>query len=161
MEEIKKLTSDSDIYRSADIIRKAFEDVTQKFQITKENFPSYAAFITPEKLKGFKAKGGEMYGLFIDNVQTGFVAIEEARQGIYYLMKLSILPEYRHKKYGEKLMQSMFETVKTRNGKIISMAVLEDAATLKEWYIKLGFKEVRKQKFHHIPYPVCFMEKEI
>lgn len=47
-----------------------------------------------------KENGIEMYGLYEEDRFVGFVALEKANEEVYWLEKLAVLPEFRHKGYG-------------------------------------------------------------
>jgi ribosomal protein S18 acetylase RimI-like enzyme len=94
-------------------------------------------------------------------MQVGFVAIEKADDKVYYLDKLAVLPEYRHKGYGGKLVEFVSNFVKKHNGQKVSLGMINESTVLKKWYQKLGFKETGTQSFEHLPFTVCFMEKSL
>lgn len=102
-----------------------------------------------------------MFGLFKENIQIGFVAIESADPKTFYLEKLAVLPEYRHYGYGKKLLDFVFNYVKNKNGSIISIGIINDNNILKDWYLSNGFTEKSTKEIKHLPFTVCFMEKEI
>jgi ribosomal protein S18 acetylase RimI-like enzyme len=158
---IKEIVTQSELITSVDILRKSFGTVAEEFNLTKENCPTNAAFITIDKLKELKGKGIVFFGLFLQKRQIGFVALEKAGTDLFYLEKLAVLPEYRHNGYGEKLMDFCFDYAKNHNLKRISIAIIDEHSILKRWYIKYGFNISRIKKFDHLPFTVCFMEKKV
>jgi len=60
-------------------IPDSFSTVAKEFNLTPQNCPSNPAFITTDALCQIKEKGINMFGLFISDVQTGFVAVEKSR----------------------------------------------------------------------------------
>jgi ribosomal protein S18 acetylase RimI-like enzyme len=102
-----------------------------------------------------------MYGGYVNDILAGFVALEKASEDNYYLEKLSVLPQYRHHGYGERLLSFAFETVKTLGGKKVSIGIINDNTVLKNWYIRNGFVETGRRVFEHLPFEVCFMERLI
>ena len=58
-------------------------------------------------------------------------------------------------------MDFVFETVRQRGGKKVSIGIINVNTVLKNWYIGYGFTETGKRKFSHLPFEVCFLEKEI
>ncbi len=102
-----------------------------------------------------------MFGLFNNDFQTGFIALEKPGNDMYYIEKLSVLPECRHNLYGSKLINFAFDFIKKDKGKTVSIGIIEEHKILKEWYMKFGFTEVSLQKFNHLPFTVCFMEKNL
>ena len=99
--------------------------------------------------------------MFHDGRQIGFVAIEKASDEFYYMEKLAVLPEYRHRGFGKKLMDFVSDYVKAKNGKKISIGIINENSRLKTWYQAYGFEETGLYQFEHLPFVVCFMEKEV
>ena len=159
MFEIKKIENiDQDCVR---VIRDSFITVADEFNITKQNAPTNPAFIEIETLQTMKQKGIDMYGAFINNAVIGFVAIEKVSEDLYYMEKLAVLPEYRHKGYGTRLIDFVVETVKKAGGKKISIGIINENKVLKDWYIRNGFSETEIREFSHLPFTVCFLERAV
>jgi len=159
MFEIKKIENiDQDCVR---VIRDSFITVADEFNITKQNAPTNPAFIEIETLQTMKQKGIDMYGAFINNAVIGFVAIEKVSEDLYYMEKLAVLPEYRHKGYGTRLIDFVVETVKKAGGKKISIGIINENKVLKDWYIRNGFFETEIREFSHLPFTVCFLERAV
>jgi ribosomal protein S18 acetylase RimI-like enzyme len=102
-----------------------------------------------------------LFVLFSGDRQVGFVAIEKADNNLYYMEKLAVLPEYRHKGYGTRLVRFVLDYIKNKGGKKLSTGIIDEHTILKNWYKGMGFKEISTQKFPHLPFTVCFMEKEL
>jgi ribosomal protein S18 acetylase RimI-like enzyme len=147
--------------KSAEVIRNSFIDVAKEFGITKDNVPTNGAFIKPVNIQAMYKKGINMYGINENSVQIGFVALEKAKESLYYIEKLSVLPEFRHKGYGKALLDYVCNEVKSKSSGTISVALIDENTVLKNWYKAYGFIQIKKKKFSHLPFTVCFMEKEI
>jgi GNAT superfamily N-acetyltransferase len=108
-------------------------------------------------------EGVSMFNWIEKGEMVGFVAIEQSdlTKPWWYIEKLSVLPAFRHKGIGEKLMQFAVNEIERRGGTYISIALIDEQTILKEWYTQLGFKCVASKKFDHLPFRVCFMEYEI
>lgn len=149
---------------SAKVLRDSNIALANEFNNTKENVqnvPTVAAFISPDTLAKMKKKGIELFGAYEDNKCVGFVAIEKANKDVFYMMKLSVLPEYRHKGYGKDLINFVSNNVKENGGTIISIGVINKDKVLKEWFIRHGFVETGVKKFEHLPFELCLMEKAL
>jgi ribosomal protein S18 acetylase RimI-like enzyme len=146
---------------SVNIIRRAFGTVAAEFSLTTENCPNHPAFITPEQLSQLRAKGLRFFGIFINNRQVGFVAVEKADDTLYYMEKLAVLPEYRHSGYGRKLMEFVINHVKNKGGETLSLGMIDKHTILKNWYKEIGFREISTKEFEYLPFTVCFMDFEI
>jgi ribosomal protein S18 acetylase RimI-like enzyme len=147
-----------DYEASARVIREAFLTVAEEFNITRENAPSNGAFIEADALEMLADKGVKLFNVYEDGALAGFFALEDAGEGVYYLEKLSVIPEKRHNGIGKTIMDYSQEYVKRHSGKKISIAIIDENAVLKRWYIDYGFAEVRLKTFEHLPFTVCFME---
>ena len=158
---IKEIADEEELIKSVDIIRKSFATVANDFGLTEENCPTNPAFIKVEKLREQKHNNILMFGLYDNDSQIGFVAIEKADDDTYYMEKLSVLPEYRCKGYGKKLMEFVFAYVGNKKGKKVTIGIINENINLKNWYKKCGFTETGTKKFAHLPFTVCFLEKQI
>jgi ribosomal protein S18 acetylase RimI-like enzyme len=157
---IREITSEAEIQTSLHIIRESFKTVAEELHLTQENAPTHPSFITLDSLLQQQTRAN-YFGLFNDNTQLGFVAIEKAEGNIYYLERLAVLPGHRHKKYGETLVNFVIEYAKKAGGIKLSLAMIDSHTVLKDWYKSLGFKEKETKKYEHLPFAVCFMEKGI
>ncbi len=128
---IKEITNDSEMEDSIKVIKGSFITVAKEFNINEENCSTNPAFITFEKLKASKEKGVKLFGLFQNNKQIGFVAIEKASDALYYMERLAVLPEHRHKGHGKELMNFAFDYARREKGKRISIAIIDENSILK------------------------------
>ena len=159
---IREIDDEKGLIQSVEVIRQAFGTVARDFHLTEANCPSNPAFINIDKLKkAGKEKGAKFFGLFIDNRQAGFVAIEKANESLFYMERLAVLPEYRHAGYGKKLMDFVCDYVKKENGAKVSIGIMNENRILKKWYQDYGFIEMEIKEFQHLPFTVCFMEKNV
>ena len=117
---IREIT-DNELSRSARVIRDSFRTVAAEFGLTRENSPTHPSFTTVRQLRKLKDKGLMFFGLFLDDRQVGFVAIEKADNKLYYMEKLAVLPGYRHKGCGTGLVRFVFDYVQERDGKTLSI----------------------------------------
>ncbi len=131
------------------------------FGLTEENCPGNAAFTTLERLKKLKEKNAAFFGLYGDDKQIGFVAVEKASDAVYYVERLAVLPEYRHEGHGKKLMDFACDHVRKRKGETVSIGIINKNVALKNWYKTQGFVETGTRQFEHLPFTVCFLEKGI
>lgn len=153
---IKELT-ESDLPAGADIIRRAFATVAAEFGLTKENCPTNGAFIDADRLLDEYRRGIKMFGLFGEDRQLGFVALERKDEDTFFLEKLAVLPEFRHNRYGGMLMDCAKEYVAQAGGKNISIGIILENQRLLQWYKTLEFVETGTKKFDHLPFTVCFL----
>ncbi|KPU45532.1 protease synthase and sporulation negative regulatory protein PAI 1 [Oxobacter pfennigii] len=152
---------DDDYSLYAEVVSKSFLTVAREFNFTEENAPTNPAFIKPRHIMRMKEKGINMFGLFLDNICIGFVAVEKIDNECFCMERLSVLPEYRHKGYGNMLVNFIFDFVKKFGGKKITIGIVNDNEILKRWYIKKGFCQTGTKTFEHLPFEVGYMERTI
>lgn len=158
MDVIKEVKNRQDLENSVKVIRASFKTVAFEFGLNERNCPTHPSLIKLDKLLELEKKA-RLFGLFLDNSQAGFVAVEKADDRVYYIDKLAVLPEHRHKGYGRKLVEFVLEDVKKQNGEKVSLGMINESEVLKNWYKQLGFRETGTRIFEHLPFTVCFMEK--
>ncbi|MDO9333828.1 MAG: GNAT family N-acetyltransferase [Dehalococcoidales bacterium] len=112
-------------------------------------------------MTALKKKGVNFFRGFLGETQVGFVVLEKADEALYYMEKLAVLPGYRHQGYGRKLVEFAVDYVRSHNGKKISIGTIDEHTILKNWYKKLGFREISTRKFNHLPFTVGYMEIDI
>lgn len=140
-------------------VKTSFQTITKNFNLTEKDNPSSPAFTNITKLKEMKVNGIKMYGLYVGVKQEDFVAIEKANDKVFYMERLAVHPDSRHKGYGRNLIDFVVEYAKQNGGKKASIGIINENERLKNWYKKYGFKETGLKKFGHISFTVCFMEK--
>ena len=155
--EIRDIINPGEIRSSLEVIRASFRTVAEELGLTEGNCPAHASFITLDKLNELN-KRAHFTGLYQGGRQVGFVAIEKADNGVYYLDKLSVLPQHRHKGYGKRLVEYVLTWVKEEGGSRVSLGMIDSHTVLKEWYEELGFRVTGTKKFDHLPFTVCFMD---
>lgn len=152
---------ESEIEECATVIRKSFATVAKEFNITKENCPTHTSFIQADKLKFKFDLGCPMFAYIDDDKIVGYFSLVPKQDNVMELDHLSVLPEYRHKRYGAEMIKYAVETAKSMNANTIKIGIIEENTTLKNWYIKNGFIHLGTRKFEHFPFTVGFMEYKI
>ena len=156
---IEKVDLGKEAEELAAVIRASFITVAEDFEITPENAPTNPAFLQKDDLlKSAENKGVNYYGYYEYGKLIGCYALEKALQGTYYLERLAVVPEERHRGIGMKLVMDSFQRVKERGGVKVSVAIIDEHQVLKDWYKSIGFKETGRKTFSHLPFNVCFLE---
>jgi ribosomal protein S18 acetylase RimI-like enzyme len=158
MDVIRELKNRQELENSVKVIRHSFQTVALEFGLNELNCPTHPSLMTLDKLLELEKKA-RLFELFSDNLQVGFVAVEKADDRVYYLDKLAVLPEHRHKGHGRKLVEFVFDDVKKQNGEKVSLGMINESEVLKNWYKQLGFRETGTRIFEHLPFTVCYMDK--
>ena len=155
---IREIYDGEGLGNSVRVIRDAFRPVATEFGLTPENCPTHPSFITVERLDELRKRKVILFGLFLGETQVGFVAVEKAEEAIYYMEKLAVLPDYRHRGYGSRLVEFVLDHARTGNGEELFIGVINEHTVLKEWYKSIGFLEVTSRKFDYLPFTVCYMK---
>ena len=153
--------NEADIGTLVTLLRSSFSNIAKKFGLTIENCPKNLAFCTKERVKGDLDRGLKYYILEKDSQPYGCVAIEKASPDVCYLQRLAILPQYRRKGYGKKLVNHIFEQARKNGANKLEIGIIAEDTKLTNWYGKFGFVMKGTKKFDHLPFIVAFMSAEI
>jgi N-acetylglutamate synthase-like GNAT family acetyltransferase len=151
----------ADIDVLVNLLRSSFRDVAERFGITKENNPKSLAFCTNERIENDWEKDLKYYILESDGQACGCVALERARPGVCYLMRLAVLPEHRGKGYGKMLVHHIFDQSRISGAYRVEIAMISKDRILKKWYKRFGFTQKSTKKYDHLPFIVAFMYKKL
>ena len=159
---IKELKSEEDLINCTELIRNSFKTVAAEFNLTLKNAPTHPSNLTLGALKDACSRGVVFYGLYYHDKLIGCIGIEKSKdEDTCYIEKLSVLPDNRHKGFGVVLMDFACQFLRERNRKKVSIGIINESTILKNWYSRYGFKEKSLKRFEHLPFEVCFMEKEL
>ncbi len=158
---IRGIATDRELESSVAVIRSSFLTVSEEFHLTPENNPTNAVFIKLADLFKMRDRGIAMFGLFDGEAQIGFVAVERADGGVFYLEKLAVLPEHRHRGHGRALIDFTGAHVKQKGGSTLAIGIIDDHAVLKHWYQTCGFTVTGIKSYAHLPFKVCFLSKTV
>jgi len=161
-EDFIYINSEHNLSAIVKVLNLSHGTIAKDFNFTKEDNPTNNAFIDEQTLREQLNNGIELYGLKIEDRLAGCIAIEKSKREVdtYYIEKVSVLPEFRHKGIGVRLMDFATQKIKDAGGKIISIALIDSNSKLKNWYLSQGFVETGFKDFEHLPFRVCFMRKE-
>ncbi len=145
------------------VIAGSFITVATEFSLTRENAPTNPAFATPESLAEYLEKDVEIFLAENGREIVGCIAIEKSHiDGIsLFIERLGVLPEFRHRGIGRKLLDRALEEIKSRGGKSAGIGIINENTVLKNWYINCGFRETGTKVFQHLPFTVCFMKIDL
>ena len=158
---IRAVTNREELRNSARVIRRSFRTVAVEFGLTRENCPAHPSFQTLAGLIERQTKQVVFFGQFLGEKQIGFVAMERADQDTYYLERLAVLPERRHHGCGAALVDFVLRTARQRGAARVSLSMIDEHTVLREWYKRMGFVETVTRRFEHLPFTVCYMEREL
>lgn len=158
---IKQVENKEQLNICIDIIRNSFATVAEEFSLTENNCPSHTAFMKFDKLEKQFNDGRLMFLFFQNDIPVGYFSLAKCSDNEWELNNLAVLPEYRHLGIGKAMVDYAVAIVKNYGGTKISIGIIEENSTLKNWYLKLGFNHISTRKFEHLPFTVGFMELEV
>jgi N-acetylglutamate synthase-like GNAT family acetyltransferase len=145
----------------ADLIRDSFADVAERYDLTRENAPTHPYFCTEEWVGAAMDKGVRFFVMEYNGSPAGCVAVENAGEGKFFMERLAILREARRKGLGEALVKHAIETAREAGARDLLIGVIAGELNLLEWYQRLGFIEVGRKFFEHLPFQVVFMSHKL
>ena len=141
-----------------DVIRQSFRTVAEHFGLTRENCPKHTSFMQLYFLETQKKWGWQMYALYDGETMIGYMSLSKEDDGVYELHNLAVLPAYRHKGLGKRLLDYAKDVVKTSGGHVIKVGMIEESTVLKNWYIANGFVHIGTKKFDNLPFTSGYLE---
>lgn len=151
----------NDVDLIAKLVGESNRDVAIRFDLDITNNPKHPSFYTADWAKSDFERGEEYFIAQQNGEAMGCVAYESPNDSLSYLNRLSVLPKYRQKGIGEKLVKTVIE-YSNQNGKdTVSIGIIAKFTELKNWYIKLGFVEGETKSFQHLPFDVMFLSYKI
>jgi len=141
----------------ADIVRRSFKDVAERFGLTEDNAPRHPSNCTAEWIRNDMERGVAYFIIENDNHNVGCAALELATSEVCYLERLAVLPDQRRRGFGQALVKHVLSEAKLREAHRVSIGIIAQHTELKNWYEKIGFTEGESKAFPHLPFRVTFM----
>ncbi len=161
MKKIIKKAIREDAAILASLIKNSNKEVALQFGITNDNNPKHPSFYTKEWVLN-DLNRGEEYFLFQQNGKSiACVAYESTRADTAYLNRLSVLSTHQNKGIGEELVAHIFKYSKEKKHQQVSIGIIAEHIKLKNWYLKLGFREKVTKSFEHLPFDVTYMSYKL
>jgi len=141
----------------AEIIRRSFQDVAERFGLTQENAPRHPSNCTVDQIREHIERGITYFAIENKNHVVGCVAVERANTEVCYLERLAVLPDKRRRGFGKALVNHALSEAKLFGVHCVSIGIIAEHTELKNWYKGLGFVEGESKEFPHLPFRVTFM----
>ena len=155
--------SREEIPECARVIRESFMTVADEFGITPENGGHFTAFATtPERLiYHLESEKRVMRAYFDGDRIAGYYSLLMQDGGECELGNLCVLPEYRHRDIGSRLLDDAAAKAKENGRTKINIGIVEENKMLRDWYESKGFVHIGTKKFDFFPFTCGYMEKKI
>ena len=154
----------SEIAECVNVIRKSFQTVADEFGFTIENAPRFTAFATTEERLFYQLEYEHrlMVAYYDDEGKIfGYYSLQFLENNECELNNLCVLPEARHKKIGEALMEDAVARAKSNNCRKLKIGIVEENKDLRRWYEAHGFIHTNTEKFDFFPFTCGYMEREL
>jgi ribosomal protein S18 acetylase RimI-like enzyme len=139
------------------LVAASNQDVAERFGLNADNCPKHPSQCTGAWVCADLARG-ERYFIACDDAQPiGCVAYERASPDLAYLNRLSVLPAWRRRGVGERLVRHVFDLARADAVAAISIGVIGDHLELQRWYRQLGFIDGEIRTYSHLPFAVRYM----
>lgn len=145
------------------VIRESFQTVADEFGFTVENAPRFTAFATDEGrlYYQFHEEKRPMYVYLVGKKIVGYYSLALRDDGSAELGSISVLPEYRHKGIGAKLMTDAMLRTKAFGKTVLKLSIVEENQVLRKWYESFGFIHTGTQKFDFFPFTCGYLAREL
>ena len=153
----------SELPECVDVIRKSFMTVADEFGFTPGNAPRFVAFSTDEEKLRYQldAQHRLMFADYEDGRIAGFYSLLIGENYDCELGSLSVLPEYRHKGIGKKLVDHAREIACEAGCTVMKLSIVEENTVLRRWYESLGAVHTGTEKFDFFPFTCGYMQFEL
>ncbi|MBO4886309.1 MAG: GNAT family N-acetyltransferase [Clostridia bacterium] len=146
-----------------DLIKRSFLTVADEFGFTEENAPGFTAFATTDE-KLFRQMDSErrpMY-VFVENgVLCGYYSLLIQENDECELNNIAVLPEYRHKGIGKKLLEHSCLIARDNGCRMMNIGIVEENKRLRKWYEENGAIHVGTRKYDFFPFTCGYMKKPL
>ena len=154
--ELREATQKDEV-TLAMLVSTGNQDVALKFGLTAENCPRHAAFCTGAWIHSDLERGVRYFILEGGGKPVACVGYEKANPDLAYLIRLAVLPVYRRRGIGERLVQHILHLARAEGIGTVSIGVIGDHPHLMRWYEKIGFQPGEIKYFPHLPFSVLYM----
>ena len=161
--EIIRYMSMEEIPKCVSVVRNAFLTVANELGFTQENAPRFTAFATDEGRFGYQfcKEKRPMFVYMIGDKIVGYYSLAFLNETDAELNNLAVLPEYRHKGIGRKLLGDCFEKARESGRVKLKIGIVEENRVLRKWYENNGFEHTGTKKFDFFPFTCGYMEKMV
>lgn len=150
----------ADLAECTRVIRDSFRTVADELGFTAENAPRFTAFaVTEERLiRQMEAEHRLMYLDEEDGRICGYYSLLITGPGECELSNLSVLPEFRHRGIGGRLLRHAAETAGAQDCTVMHLGIVEENTVLRRWYEDHGAIHTGTIKYDFFPFTCGNME---
>lgn len=135
--------------------------MAQRFGLTSENCPKHPSNYTKTWVRGDFTRGVDYFILESDGKPMGCGALEMVEDDLCYLERLAVLPQFRRRGHGRRIVDYIMDVANTRGARRMSIGIISAQTNLNQWYRKIGFVEGDTREFKHLPFQVTLMAYDL
>lgn len=147
------------------VIKRSFQTVADEFGFTIENAPRFTAFATTEERLFYQLEYEHrlMVAYYDDGDSSilGYYSLMLLENSECELSNLCVLPEFRHKKIGEVLLEDAVVRTRNHGCKKMKIGIVEENKKLRKWYEAHGFIHTHAEKFDFFPFTCGYMKRDL
>ena len=145
----------------ARIIQEAFRGQAEAQTITREAYPRYAAFTDEESVLKAQEKGNRTVLLRLGDTPIGGIwhTLDRDDPQLGHVNKLTVLPEYRGRGYGEMLFAYAEGELRVLGACRARLTCNARLTGLHTFYERLGYRKIKQEAWPFLPFEVLTMEK--
>lgn len=154
--------TETDAEYVADIIQAAFRKQAEILGIQRADYPNYVAFEEPDSVRKRMEKGDKVFlgCRGAEPIATVSCRVSESgRRG--EVKKLAVLPEFRGRGHGEKLMSCAEMKLEELGVEETELAIVASFHRLRTYYEGLGYLAGETKTYPSLPFDVLFLRKLI
>ncbi len=145
----------------SEIIRSAYLEVAERFDLNRESCPKHPSNCTDQWIQRDLDRGVTYYLLKLTGKPVGCAALETVNDGLCYLERVAVLPEYKRRGLGLKLVDHLLSQARRDGIKEVGIGIIAKQQELMRWYQRIGFEKGETKRFDHLPFEVMFMTYRI
>lgn len=159
-----KEISKNEYAECVNVIKKSFQTVADEFGFTIENAPRFTAFATTEERLFYQLEIEHRllvayYDDDGDGRILGYYSLMFLENSECELSNLCVLPEFRHMKIGEALLEDAMSRARNKECKKMKLGIVEENKRIRAWYEKHGFTHTHTVKYDYFPFTCGYMER--
>lgn len=143
------------------IIREAYSEVAERFGLNRENCPKHPSNCTDQWIRRDVERGVDYYLLVMAGKAVGCAALERTNNALCYLERVAVLPDYKRRGLGRKLVDHLINRARQDGMKEVGIGIIAKQQELLNWYQRIGFATGETKRFDHLPFEVLFMTYRI
>lgn len=165
MPEIRRMRPDDaeGMESAGQLIRASFQPAAAMFDINKDNYPTYPAFLPTAQLSSaLMAKRVHGYGMYQGEELIGFFMLRKIEEeGLCDLSRFCVEPRYQGKGNGSHLLEYAALASRELGAQKLHVGVIDPNIWLKEWFQKRGFVPAGSLKYPRVPVRVAFFRRPL